>query len=86
MGGAEAVLVQAEGHEADAAPDGVQMNVAGLGDVCAIVLAAPHPLRSTKAKIATGAPARKRVMLFERWCLQMITKRHRLQVRPQGLA
>ena len=56
MGGAEAVLVEAAGHEADATPDDVQMKVARLGDVCAVVLPASHPGRSTKARITIGAP------------------------------
>src|SRR5689334_21730040 len=81
MGGAEPVLVEGAGHDADATPDDVQMRVAGLVDVWAVVPPLPHALRRTKARLTTGAPARMRLMLLERWYLQMITRHQRGMVR-----
>ena len=66
-GGADPVLLQGAGHEGEATPDEVQLGVAGLGDVRAVALLAPHPLRIAKARRTIGAPARMRVMLLERW-------------------
>ena len=55
IGGAEPVLVDGSGHEGDAVPDDVQLRVAGVGDICAVVPPAPHALRSAKARRTTGA-------------------------------
>ena len=57
IGGGDPDRVQGAGHEGDAIPDDVQLRVAGLGDVCAVVLPVPHPLRSTKKRMTIGAPA-----------------------------
>ena len=55
IGGAELILVEGSGHKGDAVPDDVQLRVAGLGEFCAVVLPAPHPLRSAKARRTVGA-------------------------------
>jgi len=84
MAGADPALVQGAGHEDDACPDDVQLRVAGRGDVCAVVLLVPHPLRNTKARKTVGAPPCTRVMLLERQYLEMITKR--FAIRAQMVA
>ena len=57
IGGGEPALVEGSGHEGDAVPDDVQLRVAGLGAVCAVVLPALHPLRSARASRTNGATA-----------------------------
>ena len=55
IAGPEPALVEGSGQEGDAVPDDVQLRLAGLGEVCAVVLPAPHPLRSARASRTNGA-------------------------------
>ena len=53
--GADPSRAEGAGQEGDPIPDDVQLRVAGLGDVCAVMLLVPHPLTSTNAGMSIGA-------------------------------